>query len=223
MLIQRGDFFSVRPSSRKRQRWRLKLGLGGSKSDISECVWKLVRLFGEQTLQMARTLDAAWNRKAHPTFMTDWQPIISISFLHRVPFLYIFHSDSGLKKEAIFPDSDFFQYLISRCLFHACVHFFFNTEAGSPMGLQSCKPYNCCLQSKEECRAADVCPYVCEDWRYCSDRCCDVCCQMCVDLCSGLCSGDCSYTFCTICLALVQNCLLRFTARQSETSEARSK
>ncbi|MEQ2251821.1 hypothetical protein ILYODFUR_015155 [Ilyodon furcidens] len=97
---------------------------------------------------------------------------------------------------------------------------FFNTQAGIPMGLRSCKPYNCCLQSKEESKPGGGCPCMCEDWGYCSDRCCDICCQMCVDLCSGLCSGDCSYTFCTVCLNLAQNCLLLFTTRESETSVA---
>ncbi|MEQ2208854.1 hypothetical protein XENOCAPTIV_017556 [Xenoophorus captivus] len=97
---------------------------------------------------------------------------------------------------------------------------FFNTQTGIPMGLRSCKPYNCCLQSKEESKPGGGCPCMCEDWGYCSDRCCDICCQMCVDLCSGLCSGDCSYTFCTVCLNLAQNCLLLFTTRESETSES---
>ena len=92
---------------------------------------------------------------------------------------------------------------------------------GRPMGLQSCKPCNSCLQSKEECSPAGGCSScLCDDWRYCSDRCCDICCQMCVDVCSGLCSGDCSYTFCTLCLSLAQNCVSLFTTQPSETSEA---
>ncbi|KAA8585179.1 hypothetical protein FQN60_003873 [Etheostoma spectabile] len=88
------------------------------------------------------------------------------------------------------------------------------------MGLQSCKPCNSSLQSKEECRPAGGCSCVCEDWTYCSEHCCDICCQMCVDVCSGLCSGDCSYTFCTLCLSLAQNCVSFFTTQQTETSEA---
>lgn len=92
---------------------------------------------------------------------------------------------------------------------------------GRPMGLQSCKLCNSCLQSKEECWPAGDCLCVCDDWRYCSDRCCDICCQMCVDVCSGLCSGDCSYTFCTLCLSLAQISLS--TTQQTETSGTQSK
>lgn len=93
------------------------------------------------------------------------------------------------------------------------------------MGLQSCKPCNSCLQSKEDCRPAGgcCCSCVCDDWSSCSERCCDICCQMCVDVCSGLCSGDCSYTFCTLCLSLAQNCVSFFTTQQTETSEAQRK
>ncbi|XP_034075928.1 keratin-associated protein 5-4-like [Gymnodraco acuticeps] len=89
-----------------------------------------------------------------------------------------------------------------------------------PMGLKSCKPCNSCLQSKEDCRAADGCSCVCDHWRYCSEHCCDICCQMCVDVCSGLCSGDCSYTFCTLCLGMAQNCISFFTTQKTESSES---
>lgn len=89
------------------------------------------------------------------------------------------------------------------------------------MGLHFCKPCSSCLQSKEECRAAGGCSCVqSDDWRYCSDRCCDICCQMCVNVCSGVCSGDCSYTFCTLCLSLAQNCASLINTQQTETSEA---
>lgn len=91
---------------------------------------------------------------------------------------------------------------------------------GRPMGLQPCKPCTSCLQSKEECGLAGDCLCVCKDWEYCSDRCCDICCQMCVAVCSGLCSRDCGYTFCTLCLRLLDSCVSLFTSQQTETSEA---
>lgn len=89
------------------------------------------------------------------------------------------------------------------------------------MGLLPCKPCISCRQSKEEeCGLACGCPLKSDDWSYCSDRCCDICCQMCVNVCSGLCSRDCGYTFCTLCLRLLDNCGSLFSAGQREASEA---
>lgn len=148
-------------------------------------------------------------------FRTGWQSIISIFFSTK--FLLSIHPlfQFWTWKEDHFSRQCFSPKLVSLCL---CVFL-----TGSPMGLQSCKPCNSCLQSKEECRPASGCSCVCDDWRYCSDRCCDICCQMCVDVCSGLCSGDCSYTFCTLCLSLAQNCVSLFTTQPTETSEAQRK
>lgn len=92
----------------------------------------------------------------------------------------------------------FFQTVIPSNILSPGVSVFFNRQAGTPVGLQSCKPCSSCLPNKEECRPAGGCLCMCERWRYCSGRCCDICCQMCVDVCSGLCSGDCGYSFCTL-------------------------
>lgn len=114
----------------------------------------------------------------------------------------------------------FFLFNISRLWVSVCVCVFLT---GRPMGLLSCKPQNSCLQSKEACGpAGGCCSRACDDWRYCSDHCCDICCQMCVNVCSGLCSGDCSYTFCTLCLILAQNCVSLFTGQPTRTSQRKS-
>lgn len=144
-------------------------------------------------------------------FRTGWQSIISI-FYSTEFLLYIVSSlASDLKRRS------FFQAVISSNIssLSACVFL-----TGRPMGLQFCKPCSSCLQSEEECGAAGGCSCVCDDWRYCSDRCCDICCQMCVNVCSGVCSGDCSYTFCTLCLSLAQDCVSDTHNQQTETSEA---
>lgn len=139
-------------------------------------------------------------------FRTGWQSIISIFFLHSSHLVYTSSIPIlGLKRRP------FFQTVISSSISSPGVCVCFLT--GRPMGLQSCKPCNSCLQSKEECRPAGGCSCVCDDWRYCSDRCSDICCQMCVAVCSCLCSGDCSYTFCTLCLGLAQNCVSLFTTQ----------
>lgn len=169
-----------------------------------------------QILHAAGTLDSTRDRRELVQFSGQADSQLSASFSPPNSFcIYILNSSPGLEKKTIFPDSDFFQYLISWCL---CVFL-----TGRPMGLQSCKLCNSCLQSKGECGPAGGCSRVCNDWRYCSDRCCDICCQMCVDVCSGLCSGDCSYTFCTLCLTLAQNCISLFTTQQSRASVAQRK
>lgn len=145
-------------------------------------------------------------------FRTGWQSIISIFF--STAFIYIHPQfQSWTWKEDHFSRRWFAP--VSRLLVSVSVFL-----TGRPMGLQPCKPCISCLQSKEECGLAGGCSCVCNDWRYCSDRCCDICCHMCVDVCSGLCSRDCGYTFCTLCLRLLDNCVSLFTTQQTETSKA---
>ena len=152
---------------------------------------------------------------------------LSESFSLRLPSgTHIRNPNSGLEKSTVFPDSDFFFIFffffssISHLWVSVCLRVFLT---GRPMGLQSCKPRNSCLQSKEACGpAGGCCSCVCDDWRYCCDRCCDICCQVCVNVCSGLCSGDCSYTFCTLCLILAQNCVSLFTSQPTRTSQRKS-
>lgn len=150
---------------------------------------------------------------------------LSESFSPRLPSgTHIRNPNSGLETSTVFPDSDFFFFFplqyISSLGVCVCVCVFLT---GRPMGLQSCKPRNSCLQSKEACGpAGGCCSRACDDWRYCSDHCCDICCQMCVNVCSGLCSGDCSYTFCTLCLILAQNCVSLFTGQPTRTSQRKS-
>lgn len=122
--------------------------------------WKLVKLFWEQILQNFRR-NLKW--RTYPMPKTGWQPIINILFsffffssTSQISFCYILHSNSGLQKETTFPGSDFFQYLISWCL--VC---FFNSQTDSPMGLQSCKPCNSCLQSKKRNAHGPVSATVC--------------------------------------------------------------
>lgn len=147
---------------------------------------------------------------------------LSESFSPRLPSgTHIRNPNSGLETSTVFPDSDFFFFFSSSIyLVSVCVCVFLT---GRPMGLQSCKPQNSCLQSKEACGpAGGCCSRACDDWRYCSDHCCDICCQMCVNVCSGLCSGDCSYTFCTLCLILAQNCVSLFTGQPTRASQRKS-
>lgn len=147
---------------------------------------------------------------------------LSESFSPRLPSgTHIRNPNSGLETSTVFPDSDFFFFFSSSIyLVSVCVCVFLT---GRPMGLLSCKPRNSCLQSKEACGpAGGCCSRACDDWRYCSDHCCDICCQMCVNVCSGLCSGDCSYTFCTLCLILAQNCVSLFTGQPTRTSQRKS-
>lgn len=74
-----------------------------------------------------------------------------------------------------------------------------------------------CLHSLEEGGRAE--PHHRHDGCYCCDACCDFCCQMCVSVFSRLCSGDCGYTFCTLCLQLLDNCVSFFSGgRQREMS-----
>ncbi len=181
-------------------------------------VGQTVRREHQQTLHVARTLDITQNsRKLVVQCSGQADSQLSASFfLHSSHLVYTSSIPVlGLKRRP------FFQTVISSNISSPGVCVCFLT--GRPMGLQSCKPCNSCLQSKEECRPAGGCLCVCDNWRYCSDRCCDICCQMCVDVCSGLCSGDCSYTFCTLCLSLAQNCVSLFTTQQTETSEAQRK
>lgn len=65
-------------------------------------------------------------------------------------------------------------------------------------------------QCLEEGGRAD--PHHWSDSSYFWDACCDLCCQMFVRLC--LCSGDCGYTFCTLCLQLLDNCVSFFSGEQ---------
>lgn len=189
--------------------WRKASGRGGT-YDIKRYikVGRTVHREHEQIPHVGRTLDLTGDSGGScTTFRTGWQSIISIFFFHRIPFVYTSSIPIlDLKRRP------FFQTVISCNIssLAACVCVCVCFLTGSPMGLQSCKPCNSCLQSKEECRPAGGCSCVCDDWRYCPDRCCDICCQMCVDVCSGLCSGDCSYTFCTLCLSLAQNCVSLF-------------
>lgn len=70
--------------------------------------------------------------------------------------------------------------------------------------------------SLEECGRAEPPGH---DGCYCCDACCDLCCQMCVSVFSRLCSGDCGYTFCTLCLRLLDSCVSFFSdGRRRETA-----
>lgn len=86
------------------------------------------------------------------------------------------------------------------------------------MGSLTSRPHHSsCLHSLEEGGWTDPNPH---NGCYCCDACCDLCCQMCVSVFSRLCSGDCGYTFCTLCLRLLDSCASFFSdGRQRETSE----
>lgn len=89
------------------------------------------------------------------------------------------------------------------------------------MGLQSCKPSCPSPQlDEEEVVGQAGCSWDHKQWDRCCDRCCDLCCTLCLDVCCGLCSRDCGYTFCTLCLGVVQSCSSFSASDPSEIPEA---